>query len=935
MKSSFRFASSVVAVFSLATALPAAAQVAGGAREEQARVGAAAMRQIEALVQEKGRRTAAQRKISSHLLVSVKAQRGAAFAQGAPPLLSAVSPDKQGTVLVDVRGTVGKPLVEAVEALGGTVVYGSPQEGRMRARLPLESLETLAASNDVRFIRPAVGAMTQGAADPVRRRRARPSVEERARVVRERLPELLKQLREKAAAGPIAQSVGSVDGEGDVAHNAREARNYFGLNGAEVKIGVLSDSVDFLAAVQAVGDLPLDVTVLPGQSGVPGSGEGTAMLEIVHDLAPGAKLFFATAFTSDASFADNIRALRAAGCDILVDDVIYFNESPFQDGLIAKAVEDVIADGALYFSSAGNGGNVNDGTSGAWEGDFRDGGTLALLPGGTVHDFGSGNISNRVERASPNAAALYWSDPLGTSGNDYDLFILNSSLTAVVDASTDVQDGDDDPFEIVVGPAANRRIVVFKVDGAETRAIHIQTFGGELAVTTPGDVHGHNSVTGAFAVAAVDAFLANGAPFTGGPTNPVELFSSDGPRRVFFKSDGTPTRPGVPPLFAGGGGERRAKPDIAAADGTTAATPGFTPFFGTSAAAPHAAALAALLKSSNPRLTPARIRNALVSTALDIEAPGKDRDSGAGIVVAFEALEAAGATPQAFIDLGDVTATPVGGDGDPFVEPGENGRLSVRLVNNGGATAIRLRGSLATSTPGVTLTSSTSAYPNIGSAGGSAVNTTPFAFSLANTVPCGTVVDFKLTATYTGRSSPRVFEFPLATGAAATVPVAIDYAGPAVAIPDNSPTGVAIPLAVSGFTGALADLDFLIGGDLCTAAVGATTVGLDHTWVGDLAIKLTSPAGTTVTLMSRPGGELNGGNNFCQTRLDDAATSSIQSIVAAGAPYTGSFKPASPLAAFVGEDPNGTWTLTVSDNARLDFGTARSLRLSIAQFECN
>ena len=59
----------------------------------------------------------------------------------------------------------------------------------------------------------------------------------------------------------------------------------FGVDGAGVKVGVLSDSVDHLAQSQATGDLPTDLTVLPGQSGVPGTGEGSAMLEIVHDLA--------------------------------------------------------------------------------------------------------------------------------------------------------------------------------------------------------------------------------------------------------------------------------------------------------------------------------------------------------------------------------------------------------------------------------------------------------------------------------------------------------------------------------------------------------------------------------------------------------------------------------------------------------------------------
>ena len=79
------------------------------------------------------------------------------------------------------------------------------------------------------------------------------------------------------------------------------------------------------------------------------------MLEIVHDLAPDAQLYFSTADPSVSAFAQNIRDLRAAGCDIIVDDVFYFNESPFQDGPVAQAVNDVISSGALYFSSAGNG----------------------------------------------------------------------------------------------------------------------------------------------------------------------------------------------------------------------------------------------------------------------------------------------------------------------------------------------------------------------------------------------------------------------------------------------------------------------------------------------------------------------------------------------------------------------------------------------------
>jgi hypothetical protein len=83
------------------------------------------------------------------------------------------------------------------------------------------------------------------------------------------------------------------------------------------------------------------------------------------------------------------------------------------------------------------------------------------------------------------------------------------------------------------------------------------------------------------------------------------------------------------------------KPDLAAADNVTVQTPGFSPFGGTSAAAPHAAAIAALVLEKSPGLTPSQLREALTTTALDIEQPGPDRNSGAGIVDALAAVQKA------------------------------------------------------------------------------------------------------------------------------------------------------------------------------------------------------------------------------------------------------------------------------------------------------
>src|SRR5205807_2573239 len=129
----------------------------------------------------------------------------------------------------------------------------------------------------------------------------------------------------------------------------------------------------------------------------------------------------------------NILALRAAGCNIIVDDLEYPNESPFQDAVIAQAVNTVTAAGTLYFSSAGNSGNIDDLTSSVWEGDFVDGGPISyngtLL--GNAHRFFAPSIIFNQTFVPSNQdpvqdASLFWSDPLGGSNNDYDLYIVNS-----------------------------------------------------------------------------------------------------------------------------------------------------------------------------------------------------------------------------------------------------------------------------------------------------------------------------------------------------------------------------------------------------------------------------------------------------------------------------------------------------------------------------
>ncbi len=929
-------------------------QQPGGSATGELPLSAAAQAQISALLAEKNSLTPAQKKIASNLRYAMKSQRGEMMtARGEVRTLRSAAAttkniDARGRMHLNIRARVDKPFLMMIQKFGGQITSASEKE--VRAWLPWEAISPLAENSEVISIKSAEQARTHwqiantrmaGKApatlpvktNPFLQTGSRLNFDQRAMNVRTQITAALAKAGARRAQDIPRANTGNVISEGDTALGALAGRNFFGVNGAGVKIGVLSDSVDFMPQSFASGDLPSDVTVLPGQEGPPGGGEGTAMLEIIYDLAPGAKLFFATAFNGVNSFADNIRALRAAGCDIIVDDVIYNVESPFHDDIISTAVEEVVADGALYFSSAGNDGNFNDGTSSVWEGDFKNSRTtLPLLPGGTLHDFGNGAIANRVESNSGFILGLWWSDPAGASANDYDLIIMDNTLTTVFDASTSIQDGDDDPLEFTAGALANDRILIFKADGAERRALHLNNFGGQLGIATPGSTHGHNSVAGAFGVAAIDASVAGAGTFTGGPSNPVELFSSDGFRRVFYKSDGTPITPGSL-LFSNNGGEVRKKPDLTAVDGVSTSVPFFQPFFGTSAAAPHAAAVAALLKSARPRATQNRIRQALMQTAIDIEASGRDRDSGTGIIDAFGALLQIGAAPSPLLQLGTVATADVG-DGDGSFEPGEGGTVSAQLTNIGGATALGISGTLTTTTPGVTIVTATSSYPIIGSNGQSAVNAVPFTFNIDSAAGCGQVIEFTLTVNYANSPvGPQVSTFRIQTGTPAPDTV-ISYTGPPVPIPDGIPTGVNIPIMVSGLTGPVSGLKFSFDGSSCSSASGATTVGLDHQWVSDLVITLTSPDGTTVTLVNRPGGITNDGNNFCNSVLDDSAPFFIQNITFLNAPFTGTFKPANPLSAFDGKMGNGTWTLSVSDVAALDTGNVRAFSLSFRTFLC-
>ena len=538
---------------------------------------------------------------------------------------------KNERVMVDIRAEVTPAVLARIRDFGGTVITSVPKYQAIRAQIPLRAVVMLAALDEIRTIRPADEARTRG-----------------------QVSTLSPAARTRTADTPVTRKANT--SEGDVAHRANSARRTHSVDGTGIGIGVISDGVRSLADRQASGDLPARVTVLPGQEGR--GDEGTALLEIVHDLAPGAELYFATGFGGEARMAENIEALCEAGANVIVDDIGYALEAVFQDGIVSKGVNVAVTDGCFFFSAGGNDGNLTYGTTGVWEGDYAAG-TSLIVDGETLgvrHDFGGGMEANEVSGSGfsgVSAIVLQWADPLGASANDYDLFLVNEDGD-VVASSTDTQDGTQDPIESIRSffDFSGLSVVVVKASGSD-RYLRVHAF----------DVDGWRSRPPATCTATQRRRTRSLWRWsTCGPLPGPAVFSTGmspsgrAIRTVLagFSSNRTGLR-SQQAIFPRRAGKLLQKPDLTAATCVSTATPGFSTFCGTSAAAPHAAAIGALMleAAGGPNeVTLAQLRTGMTSgtAVLDIETTGVDRDSGAGIVMAPGAVDAVDVAVAAAIE---------------------------------------------------------------------------------------------------------------------------------------------------------------------------------------------------------------------------------------------------------------------------------------------
>ncbi len=550
-----------------------------------------------------------------------------------------------GSLVVDVRvsGAVAD-RVEGVREAGAEIVAVASDYGLIEASIPEGRLPALAAAPGVVSVTEVLTPMS-GAVD-------QPSDAD-------------------GGSGAINTCATGVVSEGDAQLGASAARTQFDVDGTGIKVGVLSDSFDLKptgvkqANDVASGDLPgpgnpcgrtTPVQVVDDDPGAfSQADEGRAMTQIVHDIAPGADLAFATAATGEVAFAQNIQDLANAGSDVIVDDFIYFAEPYFQDGIIANAVSTVTSQGASYFTMAFNNNRIIGGNdSNSWEAPaYRSAGACpALVPAGDCMDFDPGpGVDNTFNLTAPGGKTfrfgLQWAEPQNGVTTNLDLYVVNQA-SAQVFSSIDVNATTGKPFEFVSFTAGNTtpgnyQLIVRRTSGAgipRLKWINNDNGSGSIAaleypVSAGGDtvgptIYGHNGTAAAQTVGAV--------PFNNSAV--MESYSSRGPvTHLFGPVNGVTPAPVLPAP------EVLSKPDVAATDGGINTFFGTgNRFFGTSAAAPHAAGVAALQLEAEPSLTGAELRDAQTSTADPVGAFGP-LVAGAGLIDAPAALLAGDKTP--------------------------------------------------------------------------------------------------------------------------------------------------------------------------------------------------------------------------------------------------------------------------------------------------
>ncbi|MBN2548144.1 MAG: S8 family serine peptidase [Anaerolineales bacterium] len=361
-----------------------------------------------------------------------------------------------------------------------------------------------------------------------------------------------------------------------------------GFTGKGIKIGILD--MGFNRYKEFLGsELPSSVTA---QSFIAGreidrseTEHGTAVAEVIHDIAPEAELFLA-AYETDAEQGAAVDWLVEQGVNIISHSAGSIYGPMDGKGREARMVDQVVARGILWVNSAGNMGQAH------YRGSFTD------ADGDGYHEFSPGDELMSFTPKGMVTLTLNW-DAWDTGDQDYDLYVVDGNGATLVSSENRQTGAGDDAAEIIsyLFGDSGPYFVAFRANRITQPAVldfyiynsKIEYFSPEYSITTPAD--------------AVSS-LTVGA--TSWPDDLLENYSSQGPTH-----------------------DERKKPDLCAPTGLSSAVYDGI-FYGTSASAPHVSASAALAWQAYPELSVAELVDFLKMRALDLGPSGTDNQYGFG-----------------------------------------------------------------------------------------------------------------------------------------------------------------------------------------------------------------------------------------------------------------------------------------------------------------